>query len=227
MIMSGSIRKRNKPIAVAERAGKVEVYRGKDVSAAAYALEQERIGTNQEIISTLLLNTTGGYVDTGVPLTQAISYLDYQEVPTTAFVDDEACSYGGILFKECAERVVKKSSTIMFHQYYKLVNKENGEAKDRVELTYPREEFREWFISWIETALHGPHQKWALQRANQAFRDPDNYLDDVYFFGWELKRAGLVKETVNNRRALGLAYARTTQSEPKDWPKHIQNFFSN
>lgn len=224
MIMKGSISRRNKPVAVVDRDGKFEKVNGLDVSTMAYELNVERRKARRELISTVLLDTTGGYVLDGSPLVSAVSYLAYEDIPSTAFVDSQALSYGGSIFAICYPRIVGQNSRVMFHQvYYNNVN-QKGEAK-RPKLYHPRDQFRSWLKEWLTDHTDSGKEAWALERAEAAFRDPKNHLDDVNFWGWELEAAGLANKAVLGRGSLALAYAKTTRSDPVDWPVQVRCFF--
>ncbi len=64
------------------------------------------------------------------------------------------------------------------------------------------------------------------QKVHDAFADPKNQLDDVDFSGWELKRARLIDQTVEDIERLGIAYARTMNLDPSAWHPKVRKFFT-
>lgn len=224
-IMDGPIEHENPPLVVVERRNLHELTTGERISDKTYQVSKEAKTEGVDLLSSALLRTPGGYVAVGHPLLGSIAYLNYEGVPTTAFVDDHTESYGARILAECRQRVGRIDSNIMWHQTYFLDTNKRREDSKTPKLTHPRELFRKRLCAWLESNVVPEQQHWVLERAEAAFDDPDNHLDDVEFTGWELKRAGVLNETVRNRRALGTAYAKTMRSSPENWSTQVRRFF--
>lgn len=223
MVVQGPLRHYNQPVAYIDKDGSREKVSGHDISTAAYQLQQSA-GKTKELISTVLLNTTGGFVAIGHPVLSAVGYFEYHDRPTTAFVDQRAMSYGGTIFTHCAQRVSKVQSKVMLHQTYQYRG-EREKMPKHPPLSAPREQFRQELLGWLEANVSEEYRNWALGRAKLAFADRRNYLDDVEFIGQDLYRAGVVQRVTQNRADLAQAYAETTRSTPEAWPRQIQAFF--
>jgi len=224
-IMDGPIEHKNPPLAVVQRRNLHELTAGERISDKTYRVSKKANEEGVDILSAVLLRTPGGYVDVGQPLLGSIAYLAYLGIDTTAFVDERAESYGAKILAECGRRIGRANATLMWHQTFQHSENNQNIGKTKPQLSYPRELFRSRLRAWLETNVAPEHQHWVLARAEAAFNDPDNHLDDVEFTGLELKRAGLLDEAVTKRRSLGAAYAKTMQSSPENWPTHVRRFF--
>lgn len=217
------------PLAVLEQGGESKLYRGSDISMAGYNAVGRAESEGTELISTVLLNTRGGYVKVGQPVSAAIGFMAYSGVPTWAFVDKRALSYGGYVLGLCSSRVVRDFSDVMFHQiHYRASGKyseRDRHGRKLPRLAAPREEFQKDLVNWLTWNCDSEHLAKALDRAETAFRDPDNHLDDVSFQGLELGRMGMVDEVVNGRGALKARYESVIRKPEDEWHPSVQRFF--
>lgn len=217
------------PLAVLEQGGESKVFRGFDISRAGYDAVHQAQAERVELISTVLLNTRGGYVQVGQPVSSAIGFMAYSGIPTWAFVDKRALSYGGYVFGLCPHRVVRDFSDVMFHQiHYRASRKYSERDKDGRKLprlASPREKFQKDLTEWLTWNCDSKHLAKALDRAETAFNDPDNHLDDVGFQGLELGRMGIADEVVNGRRALKARYESVIRKPEDEWHPSVKRFF--
>lgn len=223
------LKKKNDPIGIFEGGAKTRLLRGAEIAEetceTVYRAERE----SRELISALLINTPGGYVTVGQPLTDAVRYMSARNIGTWAFVDNEALSYGGYLLMDSTHRVVRGGSDIMFHQTYFMRPKKqpilDEKSPQEPELAFPRGDFQRTLRAWLANNAYPEHVSKALTRANRAFQDPKNHLDDVRFKGWELARMGLVDEKVRGTYGLAKRYSEISGTPPHSWHPVIRRFF--
>lgn len=218
------------PICILQDGKHIELLSGAAIDVEIYKLVQIAEREEKQLISTLLLNTPGGYVSVGTPVSSSVGYMRYYDFPTVGFVRGEACSYGGHLLKQCASRIVVASSDVMFHQTYYDQPKTpdasyNAGKPFRPPLVYPRQQFRNELLEWLKANAHPSFKKEVLERARQAFSDRDNYLDDVWFKGWEFVKMGLAQEQVS-KGGLARRYSQVTRTRRQTWHPKIQEFFT-
>ncbi len=232
-IVEGPIRRWNPPVAVLECGSHQLLLEGENIPSTCRDVVSEARSTGTKLISSLLENTSGGLIAKGRLASAPIAHLQYMGIPTTAFVDEEASSFGGTLLMACPQRVVRARSSILFHQFHRrpMGDEKEGDIDDSVSpekypLVSPRHAFRRKLLRWLTGNTDPDHHPWVLGRAYEAFQDPENHLDDVRFTGEELHIAGAVNRAVNSRSSLAKAYLAHHQTPPKQWHPRIQQFFT-
>lgn len=186
-------------------------------------------GVPQQCVSSLLVNTQGGLIVMAAPVCGNIDYLKWLGVSTTAFVKDEASSCGGEMFARCGVRIGLPHTTVMWHQvYYRSpshYSSGNSHEEPRYVLANKRSLFRRNLVAWLAQNVRPERRRDALWRAQMAFEDPNNHLDDVEFNGEELHDMGLMDYLAPNLNGLALHYAVHTHTKPADWHPRVQDFF--
>lgn len=225
-IVEGRITKGNPPFAVVQRGKRCELVKGHDINQKVHDALWSTRKRSGDILSAALLRTPGGFINVGSPVVASIGLLEYENVGTTAFVIERAQSYGAEILANCRRRIALPDAEFTWHQTYLKDKNDKTSQSDRPILDRPREEFRTDFRTWLEKMAAPEHQHWLLSRAEDAFADPKNQLDDVDFSGWELKRARLIDQTVEDIERLGIAYARTMNLDPSAWHPKVRKFFT-